>query len=436
VDKPRSTSPEDEQSTLLRRFLDSAAADFEEIVFAQRVSGRDHWYGNFGHYCDDSHYTDRALIQRGGKRFAFGEGARLCRLNLRTGQLQILLDDPRGGIRDPHVHYDGRKILFSYRPGGSEAYHLYEIGIDGSGLRQLTDGPENDIEPIYTPDGSLLFCSSRCHRFVPCWRTQVAVLYRCDGDGRNLRMLSNNAEQENTPWMLPDGRVLFMRWEYVDRNQLTFHHLWTVNPDGSGVMVYFGNQDPLDRAALLDAKPIPGTNKVVASFSPGHGRHEHLGYISVIDPSQGPDASSRLRHLSKRLLRDPYPLAVDLFLVADDKGIYVMDDRGRVETVFTPDPADCALPVHEPRPLRVRRREPLLPSRARSEELNGRLILSDVYEGRSMEGVRRGEINRTAPLRRRRVTRSVSEGTTYGGSLAYASGYYFANLPPKVALSH
>ena len=45
-------------------------------------------------------------------------------------------------------------------------------------------------------------------------------------------MLSNNAEQENTPWMLPDGRVLYMRWEYVDRNQLLYHHLWTVNPDG------------------------------------------------------------------------------------------------------------------------------------------------------------------------------------------------------------
>ncbi|MBC8872034.1 MAG: hypothetical protein H8E44_21600, partial [Planctomycetes bacterium] len=298
-----------EPGEMLKQFLGSSVADFEEIVFAQRVSGRDHWYGNFGHYCDDSHYTDGALIKRDGKRFAFGEGTRLCRLNLRIGDLKVLLDDPLGGIRDPNVHYDGNKILFSYRRGGTEAYHLYEIDADGSDLRQLTDGPDNDIEPIYLPDGGIMFCSSRCHRFVPCWRTQVAVLYRCDGDGRNVRMVSNNAEQENTPWMLPDGRVLFMRWEYVDRNQLTFHHLWTVNPDGTGLMVYFGNQDPLDRAALLDAKPIPGTDKTVVSFSPGHGRSEHLGYISIIDPSRGPDASDRLRHISKRSLRDPYPLA-------------------------------------------------------------------------------------------------------------------------------
>jgi hypothetical protein len=383
---------------MLQRLLDSPMADFDEIVFAQRVSGRDHWYGNFGHYCDDSPYTDRALIQRDGKRFAFGEGARLCRLNLRTGRLKVLLDDPRGGIRDPNVHYDGGKILFSYRRGGAETYHLYEIGIDGSGLRQLTHGPDNDIEPIYLPDGGIMFCSSRCHRFVPCWRTQVAVLYRCDGDGGNIRMVSNNAEQENTPWMLPDGRVLFMRWEYVDRNQLTYHHLWTVNPDGTGVMVYFGNQDPLDRAALLDAKPIPDTNKVVVSFSPGHGRAEHLGYVSVIDPSRGPDASSMLRHISKRLLRDPYPLTEDLFLAADDNGIYLIDDRGRLEPLFARDPRDGGLPVHEPRPLRRRRREPILPNRTRAEKDTGRLILSDIYAGRNMEGVRRGEIKKLLVL--------------------------------------
>jgi hypothetical protein len=381
---------------MLQRFLASPEADFDEIVFAQRVSGRDHWYGNFGHYCDDSPYTNGALIRRDGKRYAFGEGARLGRLNLQTGRLQVLLDDPRGGIRDPDVHYDGNKILFAYRPGGDEAYHLYEIGVDGSNLRRLTDGPDNDIEPIYLPDGGIMFCSSRCHRFVPCWRTQVAVLYRSDADGKNIRMVSNNAEQENTPWMLPDGRVLYMRWEYVDRNQLQFHHLWTVNPDGTGLMVYFGNQHP--GGVMIDAKPIPRSNRVVASFSPDHGRAEHVGYISVIDPSRGPDEPSMLRHLSTRLLRDPYPLGGDLFLVADDKGIYLMDDRGTLEPVFTPKAGDCPLPAHEPRPLRPRPREPVRPSHADPEENTGQLVLSDVYEGRNMAGVRRGEIKKLLVL--------------------------------------
>ena len=67
-------------------------------------------------------------------------------------------------------------------------------------------------------------------------------------------------------------------------------NLWTVNPDGSALMVYFGNQHP--GGVILDAKPIPGTDKVVASFAPGHGRTEHAGVIAIIDPSRGPDDMS------------------------------------------------------------------------------------------------------------------------------------------------
>ena len=125
----------------------------EAIVFAARYSGSPskdgHWYANFGYYAPDSN------------RKAYGEGGKLYKLDLRTGQLTTLLDDPRGGVRDPQVHYDGRKILFSYRKGGTENYHLYEINADGTGLRQLTDGPFDDIEPTYLPDGDIVFVSSR-----------------------------------------------------------------------------------------------------------------------------------------------------------------------------------------------------------------------------------------------------------------------------------
>jgi hypothetical protein len=377
--------------------LEGPLAGCEEIVFAQRVSGRDHWYGNFGHYCETtSHYSNVAHIKTGDMRYAFGEGARLCRFHLRSGNVQVLLEDPRGGIRDPHVHYGGQKVLFSYRRGGTTTYHLYEINIDGTNLRQLTDGPDNDIEPIYTPDGGIVFCSSRCHRFVPCWRTQVATLYRCDADGRNIRMLSNNAEQENTPWMLPDGRVLYMRWEYVDRNQLLYHHLWTVNPDGTSVMVYFGNQH--QGVAMLDAKPIPGTNKVVACFSPAHGRAEHMGPITIVEPSNGPDDMSKARAISARHYRDPYPLAEDLFLVADDKGIHLLSGDGTTQLLYRSALQGARWACHEPRPLRSRTREPRIPARVDASEPTGRLVLSDVYAGRNMQGVQRGEIKKLLVL--------------------------------------
>jgi hypothetical protein len=371
---------------LLQSLLDGPMAGIDEVVFATRVSGKDHWYVNFGYYCNAP------------DRMGFGEGGRLCRLNIRTGELKVLLDDPQGGVRDPQVHYDAEKILFSYRKGGTKTFHLYEINIDGSGLTQLTDGPDDDIEPTYLPDGGIMFCSSRCRRVVNCWLSRVATLYRCDGDGRNVRLVSSNNDHDNTPWVLPDGRVLYMRWEYVDRSQVHFHHLWTVNPDGTSQMVYYGNEH--GGVAMLDAKPIRGSNKVIASFSPGHGRPEHMGHITVVDPSAGPDVLTTTKRISdgKEMFRDPYGISEDCFLVASPAGIHVIDGRGNTEIVYKLGPSESALECHEPRPLVARPREPTIPSQIDPARENGIVVLADIYHGRNMAGVRLGEIRKLLVL--------------------------------------
>ena len=58
---------------------------------------------------------------------------------------------------------------------------------------------------------------------------------------------------------MDDGRVVFCRWDYgVNKNVFNRHALWTQNPDGTGVDLYFGNTviDPyaiLNGAKVLDA---------------------------------------------------------------------------------------------------------------------------------------------------------------------------------------
>lgn len=409
---------------MLKRFLEGPLAEVDEIVFAVRVPGRDHWYVTFGNYSDHSVTPPQQLgfKKEDGVYWGYAEGGRLCRLNLRTGRLEVILEDPRGGVRDPQLHYDGQKILFSYRKGGEHPFHLCEINIDGSGLRQLTDGPDDDIEPTYCPDGSIVFCSSRCRRFVNCWYTRVASLYRCDGDGRNVRMLSSNLDHDNTPWVLPDGRVLYMRWEYVDRSQVHFHHLWTMNPDGTSQMVYYGNMH--GEVAMLDAKPIPGTDKVVASFSPGHGRPEHFGRVTVIDPRRGPDFQPYARQVSQRSdWKDPYALSEDCFLVADSRGIHVMDGQGNAELIYRLPPSERHLQCHEPRPLKSRPRERAIPPRTNLATDTGRLILEDVYRGRNMTGVEKGEIKKLLVLEQ--IPKPVNfsggmEPLTIGGSFTLA----------------
>lgn len=374
-----------EGRTLLEQFRAGPMRDVEEIVFCTRkVNETDgHWYANFGYYAHDPN------------RKAWREGTKLCLLNLKTGTVRTLLDDPRGGVRDPQVHYDGQKILFSYRQGGTENYLLYEINADGTGLRQITTGKYDDIEPSYLPNGDIIFVSSRCKRWVNCWLTQVAVMHRCGPNGENIHAISSNNEQDNTPWPLTDGRVIYTRWEYVDRSQVNYHHLWVANPDGTGQMIFFGNQHP--GTTMIDAKPVPGSDKIVASFSPGHGRREHAGAVTLVDGSAGPDNAGFAHRISKGdNFRDPWAFSENCFMAALGPALVLIDGQGNQQEIYRLPRAEAKAGylLHEPRPLTPRPREHIIPDFADPREATGRLVLANIYDGRNMRGVNPGDIRK------------------------------------------
>ena len=357
-----------------------------EIVFAERHPGRDpsrHYYANFGYACTNANEWLHGA-----------DGARLCRLDPNSGELRVLLDDPHGGIRDPQVSYDAQRILFSYRKGGTHHYNLYEINADGAGLRQITSGDWDDVEPCYLPDGGIAFCSSRCKRYVLCWIAPVAILFRCNADGSGLQMLSSGAVTENTPSILPDGRILYTRWEYVNRDAVSFHHLWTMNPDGTGQQVYYGNQTP--GQVFIDAQPIPQTRDVVFIDSGYHGSQEHAGKVMIVSESGGPNSTDQLKCISPNKqsgFRDPFPVSPHAFLVARNKAILLLNDSGRTMQLYA-----GPRMVHEPRLLKPRPRERDIPSRVDMAADSGTLYIADVYRGRNMQGVKRGSIKKLLVL--------------------------------------
>ncbi len=398
--KPARRSFRDERPTegLLAKMLAGPLKDVEEVVFAVHSPTGWHWYETFGYVCENP------------RQKKYSHRGRLVRLNLRTGEAEDILVDLSGSIRDPCVSYDGKRVLFSYRKGGREHFNLYEIGADGKGLRQITDGPWDDIEPVYVPDGGIVFCSGRCKRWVPCFTTPVAILYRCEADGSGLRALSSNVEHDNTPWVMPDGRILYTRWEYVLRGVMSFHHLWTMNPDGTGQMVYFGNA--LDGTLMIDAKPIPGSDRVAAIFGVWHGGPEHNGCLATVHADAGPDhrPAARVvnppgiewkepewRKVVKRIrddqgeLRDPYPISDDCYLVAWENCLLVMDGRGRFEVVHRL-PGRQRPTLHEPRPLVPRPREPVIAPKVDLAADTAHVMLTDVTIGRNMDGVEPGDV--------------------------------------------
>ena len=380
----------------------------EEIVFAERALYADgHYYANFGGWSDD---PDKFLYPP--------DGSRLSKLNLRTREVTVLLDDPDGNIRDPRVHYDGDRILFAYRKGGTRHYNLYEITTDGSGLEQLTFGEWDDTDPAYLPDGGIVFVSSRGRRFIPCNHVQAGILYRIDADGGNLLCLSANSVRDDRPAVLPTGQVLYTRWEYVDSAIGSFRDLWVMNPDGTGQMILFGGTvlPPELVFSKCDALPIPGTDKIVSVFSPPVGTRENAGHVMVVDIKAGPDEASAARQVSPERdlryhyfwpagipwfgggrtgFRDPYPLSTDCFLTAEDKSLLVLDGNGRTQEFFHGEKM-----VHDPRVICPRPRERVIPPRIDLRRATGQLVVANIYQGRGMEmaGVTPGTVKKLLVL--------------------------------------
>ena len=325
----------------------------------------------------------------------------------------------------PDLSFDASRILFCMKLTNEPAYHLYETGVDGTGTRQITKGDYNDLDPIYTPEGGIVFSTSRCNQFLRCGdsKFRMFILARCDREGKNIYFISANNEADFTPAMLPDGRILYTRWEYVDREVNRLQSLWTVSPDGTGATAYWGNQSYWPDMQL-NARPIPGTPRVLL-HAPGHHAC-YDGPLAVIDPTEGmnyPDGVYNLTPhipwaevgsgprdkpynddfsapLCYRAFQTPFPVSKDLFLVSARTGqsnvlgrdpepgcfkLFLMDYDGNMELLYTGEHN-----ILHAQPVRARPRPPVLTStvkwpgkmgNADQKPEDALLHSADIYEG-------------------------------------------------------
>jgi hypothetical protein len=328
------------------------------------------------------------------------------------GRLRQLMPQAplHGSFWRPDLSFDARKVVFCFKPHNEKSFHLYEINTDGSGLVQLTDGPYDDLDPIYLPDGHILFSTTRGHSYVRCMPpTNAFVLARCDRDGRNIYLISSNNEPDYLPAMMNDGRVIYTRWEYTDKPVWRMQKLWTVNPDGTHVATFWGNQSVWPDV-LKDARGIPGSRRVLFVGSAHH--NWFAGSLGIIDPDQGfnfPQGLTKITadvpwpetgngpvdpvespeyHTSGGFAAyySPYPLSREDFLVSAQRGgkflLYLMDVAGNRELIY-----EGVHNVFHAMPLKTRPRPPVIPDRViwpsraqREHPADGVLFSGNVYQ--------------------------------------------------------
>lgn len=311
--------------------------------------------------------------------------------------------------RDPDLSFDAQNVLFSYKPDRPTPCRIYEIGVDGNGLRQITDSEYDDVDPCHLPDGKILFVSTRCRRVTLCHNAfTVSVLHTMDADGSNIRCISRNTVHDFRPSVMPNGQITFTRWEYVDKHLGNQQSLWTSNPDGTRTTHVAGNHfGPL---TYWEPFRVPDSRQYVCILAP----HMPLaaGPVALIDPIHSSASPAIYDSITPELppathfswLRKDvgyytyaYPLSEDYFIVSycygpDDRdpngyGIYLLDRWNNRDLIYR----DPELACFEPIPVRTRKRPPIIPPRERDDEVDtGTFFVANVHEG--LPGVAPGEV--------------------------------------------
>lgn len=328
----------------------------------------------------------------------------------------ILLELPKGIIRDLEASYDASHILFSMRKSFEDSYHIYEMDLKSRKIKQLTRLAEvSDIDPIYLPDGDIAFASTRAAKYCGCNRHIMCNLYKMSPDGANITQIGNSIEFEGTPSITRDGKILYTRWEYVDRNFSGAQGLWTCNPDGTRHALYWGQET---KNPALNGIQIPNSNKVAAILSSCHDIA--WGALAIIDKNIGvegeksvvkifPESARKLidkpgdkyadsMKAVKIKYEDPEPISEKFILSsrqASEKSqtmnLYLTDIESGTDVLVGKSTEGMGLFDAK---LLARRTPPMTAAPQRSYDTSEKALayVSDVYEGTHLKGVKRGDI--------------------------------------------
>ncbi len=294
------------------------------------------------------------------------------------------------------LNYNGTDLLFAATTD-AQVWHVFRFNLATKQLDQLTDGPDDDFDPHQLPSGRIVFTSTRRRGVGRCVLTPESLTYTLHSmqpDGSDIICLSFHETNEWAPTISHNGKIVYTRWDYVDRHWGTAHHFWECFPDGRDPRNYHGNY-PLPWSAMpaglqpkdygkrelvygrvlrpdveISFRPITDSPKYTASAV---GHHEGFsGSLVLLDPTI-PDDGKMAQ--VKRITPEYYfpevekgathtygtawPLSEDFYLCNFNFGLYLLDRFGNREVIYDPGPGKYR--VRDPFPVTARRMPPDIP---------------------------------------------------------------------------
>ena len=240
------------------------------------------------------------------------------------------------------VDVQARIAFSSDRDGNSE---IYVMDADGGNPRNITNHPDSDFHPSWSPDGKWIAFLSRRDQ-IPFKHGITAEIYVMDASGGNPQRLTNNPHADYHPSWSPDGKQI----AFASRRDGNID-IYVIDADG-------GNEQRLTENPLYDYSPSwsPDSERIVfTARRAGHFKKDFdlTTEIYVMDADGGNE-----QKLTENRRNDYSPSwspdGKRIVFWSDRKGdflnyeIYVMDTDGGNEQKLTENRVDDWQPSWSP----------------------------------------------------------------------------------------
>ena len=341
------------------------------------------------------------------------------------GKVTTLFTPPdRKCVGRMDLHFDGDKLLYT-SAGENRHWQICEVDLPPKldpktgrpMIREIETIPDSDVEnydSCYGPDGSIYFTSTATQLGVPCTRgkSPITNLYRKRPDGK-VERLTIDQDHNWHPSMLPNGRVMYLRWECTDTPHAFNRVVFSMNPDGTGQAAMYGSNSYWPNSTFYP-RAVPGSSTTFVGVITGHHAAGQTGKLVLFDTTRGRrEVEGVVQQIPgygkpvEPVIRDaigggmpmhvtPYPLSHKYFLTA------AQACRGENTCIYLVDVFDNALKLYgapgrwmiEPMPLRKRPRPPIIPDPTIQDAETATVVMSNVYVGDGLKDVPKGTVKK------------------------------------------
>jgi hypothetical protein len=274
------------------------------------------------------------------------EGARLVIVSP-EGQVRVLSDGFNSAC-DPSLAFDAKRLLFAGKKDRLAPWRIWEVNLDGSGLRPVSPETQDARNPIYAttlftldspePWFTLVY-SAQEKTLNEMGRAGASSLYNVKLDGTELRRLTFNPNHNLDPYQMWDGRVIYAaeRYPNLPGAQEGRVGLYAIHVEGADMELYGG-----ELGGSNQQMPCATPSGLVVFVESSRGAWDGAGQLACVEQRRPHVTYRRLTEDTAHVYLHPSPLAGNRVLVSrrttDGKstcGIIAYDaDRRQSEPVF------------------------------------------------------------------------------------------------------